>query len=511
MKTRINIQWLTAVLVVALLHGCGSGGGGGGSRSSGTGVKVTPKGVSIERTESHKHSRNEHEGRYKGLIPSSITDESFQSRVPFNSGKLDSVRQNNLKSAYDQAIRDYKAYAKQDSPRLHDLVVARYYSLKNHQQPPKGLKVTLDDSSYDTMLKAVEDVAAECRAGKVGKQIDPNFIRGQGYLTRTADEFWRNHTKSVTQIRRMNELLKEGVELGDDAPMVADINNSQGLFTGLENNHWYVYGQAYVFRGHWEPEAGLKQKYKGEGAEFGAFRFMDNGFLLGGMLGLQKVRMEADFGGSGSMDSDARIYRVGPFASWSNDRLTIDSMLTYGWVSLDTQRRDLLSNRWKASPKGSEWAAHLQASYRIPLDHWAMGLSLIPEAYAGYRLGTIEKHTEKSDDLRHSVTESKHKGLTTRLGTGVGYVFPDLSQPTDVMFKLGVQKTHGWEKREKSSSSMWAKTPKAESRDTALYYSLGVNRQFGADLDKMIGLEYTGTSGKKSGSDALIFSYRQAF
>ncbi|UYM14115.1 autotransporter outer membrane beta-barrel domain-containing protein [Endozoicomonas euniceicola] len=497
------IHGLNAVLVMTLLQGCGSGGGG-------TKVRFSPLGLSVENTKAT--DLKESIAFYGGHDPSLSTVSELSSKKPYYASRLSKAKKDMLSSAFERASKAYKNNAAKDSPSLKDLVVARYLSLQNYTRAPKDSKIFLEDDNYLTMVKAINDVAALCRDGKVSSKLgDPNFIKNQSYLTRTADHHWKTHTKSISQIWRMNNLLKQGVELGDDAPMVADINNSQGLFNGLEDDHWYVYGQGYVFRGHWEPEAGLKQEYKGEGAEFGTFRYMGNGFLLGGMFGLQKVRMEANAGVSGNMDSDARIYRLGPFVSWNNGRWTIDSMLTYGWVSLDTDRRDLLSNRWKASPEGSEWAAHLQASYRIPLDSWTMGLSLVPEAYVGYRLGTIEKHTEKNENLRNPVTESKHTGLTTRLGTGIGYMFPDLSQPTDIMVKLGIQKTHGWEDKSKSSSSMWAKTPKAESRDTAMYYSLALNRQFGADLDKMIGLEYAGTSGKKSGSDALIFSYRQAF
>ena len=494
-----KIHGLTAILVMTLIQGCGSGGGSSKVRFP------SPPGL-----DSFKESKVEQE--YTDIEPSALSRSVFDSDKPYDVSKLSKIKQSMLSSAYDRAIKAYIGHAAKNSPMLSDLVTARFLSLQNHTAPPKESEVSLDDSNYLVMIRAIDEVAALCRDGKVGGVLgDPEFIKNQSYLTKTADHHWKTHTKSISQIWRMNNLLKQGVEVGDDAPMVADISNSQGLFNGLEDDHWYAYGQAYVFRGHWEAEAGLKQEYKGEGAEFGTFRYMGNGFLLGGMFGLQKVRMEANAGISGNMDSDAQIYRLGPFVSWNNDRWTVDSMLTYGWVSLDTDRRDLLSNRWKASPKGSEWAAHLQTSYRIPLDDWTMGLSLIPEAYVGYRLGTIEKYTEKSENLRNPVTESKHKGLTTRLGTGIGYMLPDLSQPTDIMVKLGVQKTHGWEDKEKSSSSMWAKTPKAESRDTAMYYSLAVNRQFGADLDKMIGLEYAGTSGKKSGSDALIFSYRQTF
>ncbi|MCW7556007.1 autotransporter outer membrane beta-barrel domain-containing protein [Endozoicomonas gorgoniicola] len=500
-----KIHGLTAALVMTLIQGCGGGGGGS------TKVRFSPPlGLSIEKKDSHSHS--ESESMYRGTEPSSISHSDFVARKPYDVSKLSKIKKGMLSSAYDKAIKAYKDHAGKNSPMLGHLVAARFLSVQNHTALPKGSKISLDDSNYMVMMRVLGEVEDLCRKGQVGSVLgDPDFIKNQSYLTKTADQHWKTHTKSISQIWRMNNLLKQGVELGDDAPMVADISNSQGLFNGLEDDHWYAYGQAYVFRGHWEPEAGLKQEYKGEGAEFGTFRYMGNGLLLGGMFGLQKVRMEANAGISGNMESDAQIYRLGPFVSWNNDRWTVDSMLTYGWVSLDTDRRDLLSNRWKASPKGSEWAAHLQTSYRIPLDEWTMGLSLIPEAYVGYRLGTIEKYTEKSENLRNPVTDSKHKGLTTRLGTGIGYMLPDLSQPTDIMVKLGVQKTHGWEDKEKSSSSMWAKTPKAENRDTAMYYSLAVNRQFGADLDKIIGLEYAGTSGKKSGSDALIFSYRQTF
>ena len=517
-------------VATALLHGCG--GGGGGSSSSGPVANNTSKvtGQDIKKTadalhqEVKKHKKHHqkdkdeyhhqtHESHYKGYEPDKVPFRHLMSQLPYKADELEPLRRKELRSAYVSAVRAYKGSAAEDSPKLDDLVVARYFSINRQGGVPEDDQVSLKDSaSYDSMLRAINDVANLCRAGKVGPSLgDAGFIKNQSYLTRSANHGWHTHTSITAQIRQMDYILRNGGEIGENAPMLADASHSQAMFTGLEDDHWYVYGQAYAFRGHWEPEEGLKQEYKGEGAEFGTFRSMGNGFLLGGMFGLQKVRMEADFGLSGNMNSDAQIYRVGPFVSWSNDHWTVDSMLTYGWVSLDTSRRDILNNRWKASPKGSEWAGHLQASYSIPLDHWTMGLSLVPEAFVGYRMGTIEKYAEKSNDLRNSITESKHKGLTTRLGSGVGYMFPDLSTPTNVMLKAGVQKTHGWEDKDKSSTNTWPSTPKAESRDTAMYYSLALNRQFGADLDKMIGLEYAGTSGDKSASDALMFSYRQAF
>ena len=514
MKGQTITRMLGAILAVYLLQGCG--GGGGSSSSSSAPVVTTPTpGLAANRTTKKEPSVWKYDSEYKDYDPSRIPFEHLAKKAPFNDEKLSQDKKAKLKGAYYQAINAYIKNGQKNSPRLDDLIRARLLSNAGIQGPAKerAYKVGEDQQfSYQQMLTAIQDVTELCNQKKVGPTLgDPNFISNQTYLAKVADHGWRTHNTTIAQIRHLNNTLQNGGKLEENSPMVADASHSQPVFTGLKDDHWYLYGQSYAFKGHWEPEEGLRQEYRGQGAEFGAFRSMGNGFLLGGMFGLQKVSMEADLGETGKMESDAQIYRLGPFVSWSNDRWTVDSMLTYGWVSFDTSRRDILNSQWKGSPKGSEWAAHLQTSYKIPLDNWTMGLSLVPEAYVGYRMGTIEEYREKNGVFNNTIGESKHKGLTTRLGTGIGYVFPDLNSPTDIMFRLGVQKTHGWQDKGKSSSNAPPKTPVPESRDTAMYYSLGLNHQFGVDLDKMVGFEYSGTSGKKSGSDALTLTYRMKF
>ena len=508
---RINKITGTIILVTILLHGCSSGGGSSSSSPQLSPAQPTPETSTTTVAPKQHITKSE----YQGANPADITFDKLSKNIPFNAGKLNRDVKVGLEWAYYEAVDAYIKNAKKGSPYLDDLIRARLLSNTGKQGPlTKQIKVGKGEAFSDQeMLTAMRDVTRLCQEKKVGQTLgDPDFISNQTYLVKVADHGWRTHHTTIAQVRHLNNTLQNGGKPGEEnVPMIADASNSQTIFTELEDDHWYLYGQAYTFKGQWEPEASLKQEYRGQGAEFGTFRSMGSGFLLGGMFGLQKVSMEAALGESGKMESDARIYRVGPFVSWSNDLWTIDSMLTYGWVSLDTSRRGILSHQWKGSPKGSEWAAHLQGSYKITLDNWTMGLSLMPEAYVGYRMGTIEEYREKNGEFSNTIDESKHKGLTTRLGTGIGYVFPDLGSPTDIMFKLGVQKTHGWQDKGKSSSNALPKTPDPESRDAVMYYSLALNHQFGVDLDKMIGFGYSGTSGKKSGSDALTFTYRQKF
>ena len=143
-----------------------------------------------------------------------------------------------------------------------------------------------------------------------------------------------------------------------------------------------------------------------------------------------------------------------------------------------------------------------------------MGLKLVPEVYLGYRVGNIEGHDEKSGnsgELTRRIASSTQTGLTTRLGSGLNYTFPDLTNPTDLGIKVGLEKTFMWQKDGKTSPGQWAKTPEPETRDTSVYYGLGFNRQFGANLNKLISLDYMGSAGKTSGSDALTLTYRQSF
>ena len=166
---------------------------------------------------------------------------------------------------------------------------------------------------------------------------------------------------------------------------------------------------------------------------------------------------------------------------------------------------------WSGTPKGNEWAAHLHGAYNIPLDHWSLGLKLVPEAYIAYREGNIKAHEMTNGDNTFHLLSSRQKSWTTRIGTGLNYTLPDLSAPSEVSIKLGLEKSFMEQPDNQTSNAYWAKTPTPEAKETAIYYGLGFNRQFGSNLDKLIGLEYMGSHGDKSGSDALTLTYRQRF
>ncbi|MGI9276569.1 MAG: autotransporter outer membrane beta-barrel domain-containing protein [Endozoicomonas sp.] len=497
-----SITSIAVVSVFALLQGCGSS--GSSSSSAGSGSAVQPRETDQSpRYDKFHHQKHESLSRYLPVKGSEQSLESIMERPPVKYGAFSVKDAEKLKSDYQRLALAYQNSGSKELPPLAVLVKASYFSL--HKKPPEEVyRIACSGLSPADGVRKIEAALERVRHFLESDREIPAFLRNQNYLQKTSDKMWTTHKSIMRSVRTPSASLQLH-DLKEDAPMLADASGSSVTGQALEEESWYFYGQGYAFKGHWQPDESVRQDYRGEGAEFGLFKTMANGFLLGGMFGMQKVRMEAE-----GLKSEADIYRVGPFLSWSDDTWSVDAMLTYGWAGLDTRRTDILNSHWKGSPKGSEWAAHLQASYAIPLDHWLMGLQLVPEASLSYRVGTIDSYREEAGGSYYQQGESRHKGLTTKLGSGLQYTFPDLSQPTEAGVKLGVQKTHDWQKQDEDSrSAIWPKTPEVESRDTSLYYSFGFTRVFGAELDKLIGLEFTGTSGEKSGSEMLMFTYRQ--
>lgn len=512
MQFRSLLWLLSASLITTLLQGC-SGSGGGPSHGS-------PRHKHHHGHHRHKCHHKHHKHHKQHRKPDSqdkvttITADGLnpeQRRALFQNNSVDSIikefpipdglssaQQSKLTNTGKSFLEAYKNNSIDNLPAPDDLLAAAYIDQtqgKNISSLDLEELIALDD--FDGFIKAMEAVTEDLR------QNNPSLpsISKQNILTRSGHHQWQLHFKTMVDIRKHMNGEYRFNDLKDDMPMVADASGNNVLITGLKHDEWYFYSQGYAFRGHWQPDTDTHQDYSGHGMELGVLKTIDSGWAFGGMFGVQKVKMEAN-----QSKADAMVYRVGPFVSWSDDRWSLDTMLSYGWVNMNTQ-----TGRWSGAPKGSEWAGHVQGTYTIPLDSLTMGLKLIPEAYAGYRVGNIEAHDEKNGGLTRKISASKQTGLTTRLGSGLNYTFPDLRNPTDVTFRAGLEKTFMWQKSEQDRSSHWPKTPNPESRDTAIYYGLGFNHQFGADLNKLIGIDYMGTAGRKSGSDALTFTYRQRF
>lgn len=471
-----SLLWLISMtFMTVLLYGCGGAGGGGSYQPA-----YEARSLDLSSEQDKKNLVDEFEA--KGV--SKDTAEKI----------VDSMAL--LKSGFNN-----KELAKDELKELPALIDEQYK--KSYPNDPVKPSELLDDD--DRINQAAAEKVADTlsilvsRLRRLDFSIPAYKALYHAAMQKAGVQGDIIHNDIMAKLRKGEQRVNE---LNEDMPMVADASGNPVLLDGLQDDQWYFYGQAYAFRGHWEPTASTRQNYKGQGVEFGLLKALQNGWAFGGMLGYQKMKMDVDQLGK----SDADIYRVGPFLSWSNDRWTVDSLLSYGWVNMDTSHK-----QWKGSPKGSEWAAHVQSTYAIPLDHWAMGLKLVPEAYVGYRVGNIDGHDMKSGNDSLKVSSSKQTGLTTRLGTGLNYTLPDLTNPTDIGVKVGLEKTFMWQDDEKSGNSQWAKTPTPETRDTAVYYGLGAHRQFGANLDKVIGLDYMGSKGDKSGSDALTLTYRQQF
>ena len=494
-----RLLWpLSVSLITTLLQGCSSSGGGS---SHGSPRQVQPE--IVEHDDGTSTMRVEGYGLKQRAYVFQQESIDFLARImtPFSEGLNpdQATRLNNAKRSLLEAVKNNTI---DHLPEPEGLVFAAYIS----QHPDKDALVLAHNireeglhalNDIDGVIEAMEAVTKDLR------QNNPALpsISKQNILTRSGQHHWQLHFKTMVDIRKYLNGEYRFNDLKDDMPLVADASGNNVLATGLEHDEWYFYSQGYGFRGHWQPDTDTRQDYKGHGMEFGVLKTISTGWAFGGMFGLQKVKMNA-----GESRADASVYRVGPFISWSDDHWSLDTLLSYGWVDMNTQ-----AGRWSGAPKGSEWAGHVQGTYSIPLDNITMGLKLIPEAYLGYRAGNIKAHDEKYGSLTRHISSSRQTGLTTRLGSGLNYTFPDLRNPTDITFKAGLEKTYMWQKDQQDRSRHWPKTPVPESRDTAVYYGLGFNHQFGASLDKLIGIDYMGTFGRKSGSDALTLTYRQRF
>ena len=494
-----SLLWLLPVsILTSLLQGCGSGGGGGGGGGG-------DRGYSPSIT---KHA----DGSSSAALPKLSESERKESADDGSLGEVFHKGHNipmsergRLSGAEERLYNAYRNSNIKNLPNLEMMFVAGYVARMSSDQnlQKKMVRRQMKLGAYDVAqdLDGVIEVMEAITKDLEANDASLPSIQGQGVLRKSNDQQWHFHFAFLNQLRKHMNGEQRFNELDKDMPMVADINGNNALLTGLQDDQWYVYGQGYAFRGHWEPTKSTRQDYTGKGMEFGLLKALQNDWILGGTFSFQKLDMEI---GKGKASAD--VYRIGPFASWSNDRWSVDSMLTYGWVNMKTSQ-----GQWSGAPKGSEWAAHVQSTYTLPLDQWAIGLKLVPEAYLGYRVGNIDGHDMKSGNNARTIISSKQTGLTTRLGTGLNYTFADLSSPTDVGIKVGLEKTFMWQEDSKSSNAQWAKTPAPESRDTSVYYGIGLHRQFGASLDKLIGLDYMGSKGESSGSDALTLTYRQSF
>ena len=132
-------------------------------------------------------------------------------------------------------------------------------------------------------------------------------------LSHYANQNAHNHHSIMNQLRKYKDGEQRINELDESIPVVADASGNPVSFVNLEADQWYFYSQGYAFRGYWEPKPSHRQNYKGQGIELGLLKALDNGWALGGMLGLQKIKSDMQ-----QTNADSDIYRVGPFLSWSD-------------------------------------------------------------------------------------------------------------------------------------------------------------------------------------------------
>ena len=269
---------------------------------------------------------------------------------------LSALERQTFESSKRRFMQAYKNSSVDNLPHASYLVMAKYIGSKGSEQQQKQYvrdllsekKAINIDQDFDALIAAMDSLSAELTANKAALPT----IQHQSVLMRSGTQQWHLHVATIHQIQKSSNSEQRFNELKDDMPVMVDIHGNNALITGLQEDQWYVYGQGYAFRGHWEPAQSVRQDYTGKGMEFGLLKALHNGWALGGMFGFQAVRMNI---GQVRAKADADVYRIGSFASWSNDQWSLDGMLTYGWVNMKTSQ-----GQWNGSPEGSEWAAHIQ-------------------------------------------------------------------------------------------------------------------------------------------------------
>jgi outer membrane autotransporter protein len=156
------------------------------------------------------------------------------------------------------------------------------------------------------------------------------------------------------------------------------------------------------------------------GGQVGYHYDLSDDFLLG--VAVSYGNTSADYDDDlGTLDSNS--VRIGPYASWSFDRLYVDASLTFAYHLFDAERAiPDLELTAESDYDGYELTGYLGTGYSFFLDH---GVTLTPMASIQYSYFDIESFTESGAGGANLAVDGRSTdSLRTRLGLDVSVQTP---------------------------------------------------------------------------------------
>ena len=340
--------------------------------------------------------------------------------------------------------------------------------------------------------------------------IETDLVAASGQIAMTGYSNLRNLMASY----RTGRLFAYGQASIDDMllseKLASTANTPSNSISQHQVDHQlHSFVQFYGQEGAFERSSSLpKSNYSGYGINTGIFSQMSDDLVMGLMFGVQSVSLNRK-GGSGSVES----VRLGPFLSWANNNWHFDAALTVGQGQYGLRRHDSNGGQLNAGFSGSELSGYAALGYDLPLDHWKPGLTLVPFAEAYFSKGSTGGYSEKSNSSQALKVDGRHYDQwLTRLGVETRYVLPDLANPTELNFKLGLQQqsvSGGNRKYELPNQNVSGQHKEKSFSDNGVFYSVGLDRK--TSDNSSVSLSYIGTNTQKGLSHGLQLQFEWAF
>lgn len=275
-------------------------------------------------------------------------------------------------------------------------------------------------------------------------------------------------------------------------------------------DEWHSFVQVYGVQGQRGYAPGLQGvAYTGYGLSTGVFSQLSESWIVGIMLGTQKVSGRfSDRTGSGSVNS----IRLGPFFSWSDNDWHLDLAFTMARNEYEINRsigEGGLSSRFN----GMEWSAYGTLGYDISFDHRVLGLTLSPVLEVLYTRSEQSGYKEKgSAGPSMRVGKQSSSQWLTRMGLEMEYLLPDILHPTSWHFTLG------WQQQSLQARSVSYEIPAFNTsgafkapvfNDRGLFFGIGyTHRQSGRSN---INIRYHGLLSGRTRGHGLQLEYEMKF
>ncbi|WP_456236228.1 autotransporter domain-containing protein [Endozoicomonas numazuensis] len=365
----------------------------------------------------------------------------------------------------------------------------------------------------ERLRRQLEEASAINETSQVGAQVKTLYAAGlvQSLSTQSTAAMSHHGTamNSFHNTRMLANVQLEDLNTGEMLASAGEHTFNKEL---IQDGGLYSYGQIYGFKmnqGKVDNLAGFDAN--GYGLEVGVFKQLNSEWSAGLMIGIQK--MSSSFKeAQGSIK--ASNLRMGPFASWNKDQWHFNTALTYGITDMDSKRRDpVFGQEYKASPKANEWTAYASLGYDINMDHVTTGLILTPNIEVLYINSSIDGFKEKGQgDKALKVDSQNRTHIITRTGLQASYLIPDSELPREFRFGVGYQKSMLDESPIKvgyvDQGSMQQLKTGSYGKD-AIYYNAGYSVVLKDHQN--LHLDYFGSTGKSSQSNALALTYEMKF